>query len=107
MPVKRIRIEAHLAVKTFQVAGFRRDQRIDFQQLGVFFREEPVQRVRQSHALPNLPALQTEREGDAPTVVRLNSRGGIDRDGQNPFRRILRHLLDVHSALCRAYERHG
>ncbi len=105
MAVDGVAVKAHLGVKTAQVAFVGDDERVNFEHLAVFFGEQPVKRAHQRHALLHLLAFESEVEGDAAAMELLVAGGGIDREGQDLFRRLFGHFLDIHAAFGRADER--
>src|SRR5690606_7238864 len=67
--------------------------------------EEPVEITDHLYALLDLISGKAEGEGDLAAVEGEIARRGIDGERDDPLRRLVRHLLDVHAAGLRGDER--
>ena len=98
MAVERVVVEIHLGVEAEQIAIARHHQGIDFDQARVLGLEDARQIADHLDALLDLLALKAQREGDAASVKTGKARSWIDGQGDDFFRRLGRHFLDVHAA---------
>ena len=104
MPVKRVSIERHLGVEAFDPAFRRNDQRIDFKQRHVLGDEGRVELRGQFSRLFGEIAGKAQGFRDGAAMVRHDPRRRIDRETDDPVRRLMRHLLDIHAAFGRNHE---
>ena len=105
MTLERVVVEVHLGIERDDVARTGDDQRIDLDQRAVEIGEGAVEAAEQCHEGVDLFARKAEREGDLAALIRLVTRGGIDRLLDDLVRRVVRHRLDIHAALGRGDDR--
>ena len=94
-----------LAVECHERAAAGDDQRIDLDQAGIAFLVKPVQRQHDGLELIDLLALQADAESQLLALEGLQSRGRMNRGGENAFGGVLGDLLDIHAARGRGHHR--
>src|ERR1700738_406349 len=104
--IERVVVERYLGVEHTQVALFGDDQRGDLQHRHVLGDEGRVELGYQLLCLLGEIALEAQRLGDDAAVVAHDAGGGIDREGHDLLRRVVRDVLDIDAAFGRDHERY-
>ena len=105
MACERIGIEAYLGVETTQLPVLRNDQRIDLQHLHVIGGKGGIETFDQRLRLFGQVAAKPERSCNRAAMMRHDAGRGIDGEGDDFLRRVVRDLLDIHAALGGHHER--
>ena len=98
-------VEADLGVEHEQLALVRDRQRVDLDLRSVGAEERVIELGEHLARLLGEVAAEPERRGDCAAVVRHQSRRRIDGDRRDLLRRVVRDLLDLHSAFGRGDDR--
>ena len=79
----------------------RNDQRVDFQHGHVFGNEGGIKLLDDNASFLRQISAQFQRLRNRAAVMRHDAGRGIHREGDDLFRRCMRHLFDIHAAFCR------
>ncbi len=105
MPEHRVVVEVHLRVEREEIAVFRHDQRIDFQQRRIGGDEGVVERRHDFDRLADLRPLEAEREGELARLVRGKAETRVDVFLEDLLGRLLGDLLDLDAAFLADHQR--
>ncbi len=106
MAVEGVAVEADLGVEHAELVVRGDDQRVHLQHLHVLLDEGPVELGQERGPLLGEVAVQVQRLGERPAVVREHPGGRVDLDGVDLLRGGVSDVLDVHAALGGGDHRH-
>ncbi|MEY9168156.1 hypothetical protein ABIE78_006275 [Sinorhizobium fredii] len=101
---ERIAVEGHLGIEDAHAAVLHDDQRVDLEQAHVLLDEGLVEDREEFFGVGARFAFELQRIGQRLQVVSGDALIGIDRNGDDLFRRMLGNCLDIHAALGRNHE---
>ena len=98
MAGQRVAIKIQLGIEADQLVILGDDQRVDFQHAHITFSEGLIKLAHHFHTLLAQITVEFQRSSDTATDIGLIASGGINLNGEDFFRGIMRHVFDIHAA---------
>ena len=107
LPVKGVVVKIHFRVERDDIAASSHDERIDFDQRRVEFRESLIHSRQKFDSRRNLLSFEAETEGDLAGIKAFHPEDRVDRHLNDFLRGFLGDFLDIHAAFRGGHDRNS